>query len=86
VIAGGVTVNDIMWHVGVESLPFGGVGTSGMGTYHGRAGFETFSHGKPVVRAPRFGGTRLASGPYPERIEGILRAVVKRSKPRLKDR
>ena len=53
VIAGGVTVNDIMWHVGVESLPFGGVGNSGMGTYHGRAGFETFSHGKPVgARAP----------------------------------
>ena len=50
--AGGVTVNDTMLHPTVNpELPFGGVGMSGMGAYHGRFGFEAFSHRKPVFRA-----------------------------------
>eukprot|EP01118_Nematostelium_gracile_P008689 TRINITY_DN2880_c0_g1_i1.p1 TRINITY_DN2880_c0_g1~~TRINITY_DN2880_c0_g1_i1.p1 ORF type:complete len:507 (+),score=163.91 TRINITY_DN2880_c0_g1_i1:154-1521(+) len=47
--SGGLVVNDVVVHVGVKSLPFGGVGNSGMGRYHGKYSFETFSHKKAVV-------------------------------------
>ena len=50
--SGGACVNDAMVHVGVTTLPFGGVGESGHGAYHGRWGFETFSHRKAVLRRP----------------------------------
>lgn len=50
--SGGVTVNDILWHGGHDSLPFGGVGNSGIGAYHGYDGFKEFSHMKPVLRHP----------------------------------
>lgn len=46
--SGGVTVNDVIMHVAQEDLPFGGVGPSGMGVYHGYDGFKTFSHGKSI--------------------------------------
>jgi len=49
-ISGGVTVNDVLFHNAMEDLPFGGVGPSGMGNYHGFDGFKTFSHGKAVYR------------------------------------
>ena len=48
-IAGGVTVNDTLYHIAQHKLPFGGIGPSGMGGYHGEAGFHTFSHNKPVA-------------------------------------
>lgn len=48
---GGGCVNDVLMHLSSTRLPFGGVGASGMGAYHGRAGFETFSHRKSVVHA-----------------------------------
>lgn len=50
--SGGFCVNDVMLHVGVSNLPFGGVGASGYGAYHGRWGVETFSHRKAVLRKP----------------------------------
>ena len=50
--SGGVCVNDAMAHIVVPGLPFGGVGESGYGAYHGRWGFETFSHAKAVLRRP----------------------------------
>lgn len=46
--SGGVTVNDVIFHVAQENLPFGGVGTSGMGAYHGLEGFREFSHAKSI--------------------------------------
>ena len=49
-ISGGVTVNDVLFHNAMEDLPFGGVGPSGMGNYHGIDGFKTFSHGRAVYR------------------------------------
>jgi coniferyl-aldehyde dehydrogenase len=49
-ISGGVTVNDVVFHNAMEDLPFGGVGPSGMGNYHGLDGFKTFSHGRAVYR------------------------------------
>ncbi|MBV1879720.1 MAG: coniferyl aldehyde dehydrogenase [Pseudomonadales bacterium] len=48
--SGGVTVNDVLMHVAQDDLPFGGVGPSGMGSYHGFDGFKTFSHAKAVFR------------------------------------
>lgn len=49
-ISGGVTVNDVVFHVSMDELPFGGVGPSGMGSYHGVEGFRTFSHARSVYR------------------------------------
>lgn len=49
-ISGGVTVNDVIFHVAMHDLPFGGVGPSGMGAYHGRRGFMEFSHERAVYR------------------------------------
>jgi coniferyl-aldehyde dehydrogenase len=48
--SGGVTINDVMTHIFVEEMPFGGIGASGMGAYHGEAGFRTFSHARGVYR------------------------------------
>ncbi len=50
--SGGVCFNDVVMHVSVPDLPFGGVGNSGMGSYHGEAGFRTFSHERSVLRRP----------------------------------
>ena len=44
--SGGLCINDTIMHLGVEELPFGGVGASGMGAYHGKHGFDTFTHYK----------------------------------------
>jgi aldehyde dehydrogenase (NAD+) len=61
--AGGVTVNATLFHAGHTELPFGGVGDSGMGSYHGRASFDTFSHKKPVVRKAVWPDGGVASNP-----------------------
>ena len=63
-LSGGVTVNDCLWHVAQEALPFGGVGASGMGCYHGEHGFRTFSHVKPVFLQSSRSGLGLMSPPY----------------------
>ncbi len=59
-LSGGVTVNDVIFHVSMEDLPFGGVGPSGMGSYHGVDGFKTFSHAKSVYSQPRINVAKLA--------------------------
>ena len=59
-ISGGVTVNDVLFHVSMEDLPFGGIGASGMGHYHGQDGFRTFSHAKAVYRQPKLDIAGLA--------------------------
>lgn len=58
--AGGVTLNDAIFHMVQHRLPFGGIGASGMGAYHGEAGFRAFSHFKPVLRQNRFTAGMLA--------------------------
>ena len=50
VSAGGMTINDVMKHLSVRTLPFGGVGNSGMGRYNGKYGFDTFTHEKSVIK------------------------------------
>jgi coniferyl-aldehyde dehydrogenase len=47
--SGGATINDVVWHYGQEDMPFGGVGDSGIGSYHGHEGFKRFSHQKSVL-------------------------------------
>lgn len=59
-ISGGVTVNDVVMHVSIDDLPFGGVGPSGMGSYHGPEGFKTFSHARSVYSQPKFDLAKLA--------------------------
>ena len=60
-----MSVNDAMLHVGQHDLPFGGVGASGMGHYHGREGFKTFSKLRPVFRrAPMSSVQMLMQPPY----------------------
>jgi coniferyl-aldehyde dehydrogenase len=62
--AGGVTINDTLLHITQHSLPFGGVGASGMGHYHGQWGFDTFSKLTPVFRQSRINGMALFLPPY----------------------
>ena len=59
-ISGGVTLDDVVFHVGMEDLPFGGGGPSGMGAYHGVDGFRTFSHAKAVFQQSRLDVAKLA--------------------------
>ncbi|MGC7527329.1 aldehyde dehydrogenase family protein, partial [Pandoraea pneumonica] len=66
-ISGGVTINDTLLHVAEHSLPFSGVGPSGMGGYHGEAGFRTFSKEKPIFRQARWNGGGLLNPPYGKR-------------------
>eukprot|EP00735_Rhodelphis_limneticus_P003103 TRINITY_DN1435_c0_g1::TRINITY_DN1435_c0_g1_i1::g.27190::m.27190 TRINITY_DN1435_c0_g1::TRINITY_DN1435_c0_g1_i1::g.27190 ORF type:complete len:567 (-),score=170.15,sp/P30838/AL3A1_HUMAN/43.08/1e-127,Aldedh/PF00171.17/1.4e-84 TRINITY_DN1435_c0_g1_i1:306-1925(-) len=61
--SGGVTVNATLFHAGHPSLPFGGVGASGMGNYHGQATFDTFAHRKPVLIKPKWHDLGLLSDP-----------------------
>jgi len=74
-VSGGVTVNNTGFHVIQEDLPFGGVGPSGMGQYHGRAGFDTFSKLKPVFIDGRFSASALLAPPYGRRFRAILRLL-----------
>ena len=62
--SGGVCFNDVIMQAGVPELPFGGVGASGMGRYHGRSGFDTFSHDKAVLRRPFRFDFKLRYPPY----------------------
>lgn len=62
--SGGVTVNDTILHVSQENLPFGGIGPSGMGHYHGLEGFKTFSHAKSIFNQSRIASSKLIYPPY----------------------
>ncbi len=59
-VSGGVSLDDVILHVSMEDLPFGGIGPSGMGAYHGADGFRTFSHARAVFRQARFDVAKLA--------------------------
>jgi coniferyl-aldehyde dehydrogenase len=76
-LAGGVTVNDTLWHFAHEGLPFGGVGASGIGAYHGERSFLTFSHEKAVFRQPRAAAAKLLYPPYGRTFDKVL-ALLKR--------
>ncbi len=76
--AGGVTVNDCMFHVGQPCLPFGGVGSSGMGQYHGFDGFATFSKKKGVFLQSRFTTLGLLRPPYGPKARRLLKFIIGR--------
>jgi coniferyl-aldehyde dehydrogenase len=76
-ISGGASVNTTLFHFVVENLPFGGVGASGIGAYHGEFGFQTFSHRKGVFLQSRFSGTRLLRPPF-GRITDLMLKFLRR--------
>jgi coniferyl-aldehyde dehydrogenase len=76
VVAGGVTVNDTLLHFSAENLPFGGVGASGMGQYHGFYGFETFSKRQSVFRQSRFNLTGMIRPPYGKKFDALVRWMI----------
>jgi aldehyde dehydrogenase (NAD+) len=73
--AGGACVNATLWQHANPNLPFGGVGESGMGAYHGRHGFETFSHRKGVVTKPTRPDPRLAYPPYTKLKQALMKRL-----------
>ncbi|MDR2872174.1 MAG: coniferyl aldehyde dehydrogenase [Xanthomonadaceae bacterium] len=76
VLPGGVTVNDTLLHFAVDALPFGGVGASGIGAYHGKAGFDTFSKMLPIVWQARHANSDLLKPPYAG-IAKLIRFLVR---------
>ena len=76
-LAGGVTINDTLYHIAQHHLPFGGVGDSGMGAYHGEAGFRTFSKMNPVFRQARFNGVGLLNPPYGARFRRMMKLLLR---------
>ncbi len=78
-ISGGVTVNDVIFHVSMEDLPFGGVGPSGMGSYHGIEGFREFSHARSVYTQPRIDVAKLGGfkPPYGPATDKAVKAMMK---------
>ena len=76
-ISGGACINDTMMHFVQDDLPFGGVGASGMGRYHGREGFDSFSNLKSVFHQSKLSGNALLSPPYGKRINLLLKLFLK---------
>ena len=74
---GGGCVNDTIIHLATSNLPFGGVGESGMGGYHGRAGFETFTHRKSVVDKKTWLDLPMRYPPYKKRSERLIRMFLR---------
>ncbi|KAM7344321.1 aldehyde dehydrogenase type III isoform 3-T3 [Cochliomyia hominivorax] len=83
--SGGILLNDTIMHYAVDVLPFGGVGSSGMGCYHGKYGFDTFTHKKSCLgKNLKPLGEKLASGrypPYSERKAAILNFLLRKRRP-----
>ena len=74
--SGGVTINDTIIHVANGNLPFGGVGNSGVGNYHGKASFDTFTHKRSVMKRGTFVEFNIRFAPYKEKIN-ILKKIMK---------
>ena len=81
--AGGVCINDTLLHYNNHFLPFGGIGASGMGSYHGKYGFDTFTHYKPTFKTKGFlgmmslAGTKMIHPPYGHKIEKLMKTLGK---------
>ncbi|MFZ4535627.1 coniferyl aldehyde dehydrogenase [Propionivibrio sp.] len=76
-VSGGVTINDTILHIAQDDLPFGGVGPSGMGCYHGFDGFQTFSAKKAVFRQSRFSGIGWFKPPYGALFERLMKVLLR---------
>ena len=78
-ISGGVTVNDVIFHVSMDDLPFGGVGPSGMGSYHGVEGFREFSHARSVYTQTKVDVAKLSGlkPPYGAKTLKTVKSMMK---------
>ena len=75
--SGGVTINDVMTHMLVEDMPYGGIGPSGMGAYRGETGFRTFSHARAIYRQTEAKEpVVLLHPPYREPLRKFLSAAI----------
>ena len=74
-VSGGVTVNDTLMHIAHDNLPFGGVGDSGWGAYHGEAGFLRFCHQKSVLVQSRWASGALLYPPYGKRFDRVMNGL-----------
>jgi len=84
-VSGGVTINDCIFHLPQHALPFGGVGQSGMGAYHGFDGFATFSKKKGVLLQNALVGSLLARAlkpPYGSLSDRLIAFLLRRSRAR----
>jgi aldehyde dehydrogenase (NAD+) len=72
---GGGAVNDVVAHLGNRHLPFGGVGNSGMGVYHGKSSFDTFSHIKSIMRKPTWLDMPFRYAPYKGKLKWIRKIL-----------
>ena len=70
-------MNQTLMHILPADLPFGGVGDSGMGAYHGKAGFDAFSHRKSVLRKPTRPDLKLLYPPYKPLVERLVRKIIR---------
>ncbi len=77
--SGGVLVNDVVLHLGQHNLPFGGVGPSGMGQYHGFDGFQTFSKKKGVMIQSRWSFAGILAPPFTDRTRALIRRLIRLS-------
>ena len=79
-VSGGACINEVMFHSSIEDLPFGGVGTSGIGHYRGFNGFKTFSHARAVYKQSRLNIQRLSGmvPPYGERANKVLARIIRK--------
>ena len=77
IMSGGVTVNDALFHVAQHDIPFGGVGPSGMGHYHGYEGFIACSKLRPVFYQAKFNAMKLMAPPYGKRVDQIFKVLLK---------
>jgi coniferyl-aldehyde dehydrogenase len=75
-ISGGVTINGTLLHCGQDDMPFGGVGPSGMGAYHGREGFLTFSHARAMHKPGFFSGFEFMKPPHGRTTRMALKALA----------
>jgi aldehyde dehydrogenase (NAD+) len=73
--SGAIGINNTLMHIGVSSLPFGGVGDSGIGSYHGKASFDTFSHYKSVLNKPFLLDVKLLYPPYEGKLSWLKRLL-----------
>jgi len=76
-IAGGVTINDCVLHIAQSALPFGGIGPSGMGHYHGHHGFLNFSKQKPVLYQARWSSFSLLKPPYKRLADTVIKFLTR---------
>ena len=73
---GGGCINDAIMHISNDKMPFGGVGASGMGNYHGKFGFDTFSHFKSILDKPTWLEFDFKYSPYTEWKQKIIKMLL----------